>query len=142
MKINILLRAGCLVLGACAPVLAAFAQANPANPDAAVPATRYQDSSGYRSPAAPAASPDQNWKALNQTVGSINSMSLTMGGMDPEPAPGPAQHPPAGEQPQHQHAKPQQPPAHDHSQHGKAGQQSMPPGHAHIGHQHHEGMKK
>lgn len=133
MKNNTLLRAGCLVLGACAPVLAAFAQANPANPDAAVPATRYQDSSGYRAPAASAASPDRNWKALNQTVGSINSMSLTMGSMDAEPAT-------SGDA--HQHAQPQQPPAHDHSQHGKAGQQSMPPGHAHMGHQHHEGMKK
>lgn len=135
MNKHTLLRAGSLVLGACAPALAALAQANPANPDAAVPATRYQPSASYRAPAAPATTPDQNWKALNQTVGSINSMSLTMGGMDGDT--------PAAGHAQHQHGQAAQPAGHDHAQHGKsAAQPAMPPGHQHMGHQHHGGKQK
>jgi hypothetical protein len=49
-----------------------------ANPQAAVPATRYQSALGKQPEAAPTSSPDQNWVAGNETVAATNSMSLTM----------------------------------------------------------------
>jgi hypothetical protein len=53
-------------------------QAAAADPQASVPATRYQSALDYRPPAAPAASPDRNWVASNETVAATNSMALTM----------------------------------------------------------------
>lgn len=67
-------------------------QPDPANPNAPVPPTPYVATVPTGQPAAPAATPDKNWKALNQTVGALNSMMLTMGA--PEPA---------APQPAHQH---------------------------------------
>lgn len=73
--------------------------ADPADPNATVPATRYRPALPYRTvPPQQGPAADQNWKALNQTVGAINSMSLTMGGADQ-----PAQAEPA-QQDGHQHA--------------------------------------
>jgi hypothetical protein len=70
---------------------------DPSDPSAAVPPPALTAGVPYRSLPAQSASPDQNWRALNQTVGAINSMSLTMGRAAPdEPAPPP---PPAHGQP-------------------------------------------
>jgi hypothetical protein len=86
-------------------------QPGPADPTAAVPATRYQGTLPYR-PATPApGSADRNWKAANQTVAGYDSMRLTMPGMQPpaqEPSPdsppqGTQQHAPAAATPQHVH---------------------------------------
>jgi hypothetical protein len=62
-------------------------QAAAADPQASVPATRYQSALDYRPPAAPATSPDRNWVASNETVAATNSMALTM-----KPMAGQAQH--------------------------------------------------
>lgn len=70
--------------------------ADPADPQAAVPASRYKPALPYRPAQQSGLTPDQNWKALNQAVGAINSMSLTMGG---SPDPAPAQAAPASPQP-------------------------------------------
>ena len=51
--------------------------ADPADPTAAVPPTRYVAMPGAPA-AAPASSPADNWKALNHAVASYDSMSLTM----------------------------------------------------------------
>jgi hypothetical protein len=53
-------------------------QAAAADPQAAVPATRYQSVLDYRPAPAPATTPDRNWVASNQTVAARNSMALTM----------------------------------------------------------------
>jgi hypothetical protein len=63
--------------------------ADPADPNAAVPATRYQFALPYRPAKQPARTADQEWKARNHAVGAINSMSLTMGSAA-EPATPPA----------------------------------------------------
>jgi hypothetical protein len=74
----------CLLLATAGLPLHAQAQAGPpawaaaADPQASVPATRYQSAIDYRAPAAPATSPDRNWVASNQTVAATNSMALTM----------------------------------------------------------------
>jgi hypothetical protein len=57
---------------------AAQIQAAAADPQAAVPATRYQSALGKQPDAAPTSTPDQNWVADNETVAATNSMSLTM----------------------------------------------------------------
>jgi len=57
------------------------APAAAADPQAAVPATRYQPVLGHKPEAAPDASPDRNWTGANDTVAATNSMSLTMKGM-------------------------------------------------------------
>jgi hypothetical protein len=57
------------------------AQAAAADPQAAVPATRYQSVLAPKPEAAPETSPDRNWVAGNQTVAATNSMSLTMKAM-------------------------------------------------------------
>jgi hypothetical protein len=49
-----------------------------ADPQAAVPATRYQSTIGYRPETGPDASPDRNWVASNAKVAATNSMALTM----------------------------------------------------------------
>jgi hypothetical protein len=84
--------------------------ADPADPNAAVPASRYKPALPYRPAAPPARAPDQNWKALNQAVGAINSMSLTMGSDEPAPpqpetqgAPQPAAQAQEQEPAQHHH---------------------------------------
>jgi hypothetical protein len=91
-----------------------------ADPQASVPATRYQSALDVRPPAAPAASPDRNWVASNQTVAATNSMALTMkpmaGGQSGDPHAGHAQHDHAAMQHDHaamQHVsmKPQDSPA-------------------------------
>lgn len=77
--------------------------ADPADPNAATPATQYKAGVPYRPASQRGLTPDQNWKALNQTVGALNSMSLTMGRPDaPEPD-APAAPQPAAEAPQHHH---------------------------------------
>jgi hypothetical protein len=53
-------------------------QAAAADPQASVPATRYQSAIDVRPPAAAAASPDRNWVAGNEKVAATNSMALTM----------------------------------------------------------------
>lgn len=73
-------------------LLAACAQpgtptpAGAADPQAAVPATRYQPAIDGQAapPPAPATRPDQGWRDANATVGGRNPMSLTMPGMDGE----------------------------------------------------------
>jgi hypothetical protein len=49
-----------------------------ADPQAAVPATRYQSALDHRPEPPPASSPDQNWVASNAIVAATNSMALTM----------------------------------------------------------------
>jgi hypothetical protein len=49
-----------------------------ADPQSAVPTTRYQPVLGGRPEAAPTSTPDANWIASNQTVAATNSMALTM----------------------------------------------------------------
>lgn len=51
--------------------------ADPADPNAPVPPTRYVPMPAA-SVAAPTTSPAENWKALNRTVAAYDSMSLTM----------------------------------------------------------------
>jgi hypothetical protein len=77
-KTNVARACACLLLAvAGAP---AYAQQTPAvaDPQAAVPATRYEPMLGQRPDAAPASSPDRNWVAGNAAVAATNSMSLTM----------------------------------------------------------------
>jgi hypothetical protein len=57
------------------------AQAAAADPQAAVPATRYQPALPARSEPAADGSPDRNWVASNQKAAATNSMALTMKGM-------------------------------------------------------------
>lgn len=70
-----------LWLGALAAI-PAFGQhegaADPADPNAAVPPTRYVSMPSVPVVAAPATTPAQNWKAANETVAGIDAMSLTM----------------------------------------------------------------
>lgn len=74
--------AACLLLAAAgAHVHAQQAPLPAANPQAAVPATRYQTALGYRPEAAPTTTPDRNWVASNETVAATNSMALTMKNM-------------------------------------------------------------
>jgi hypothetical protein len=77
-----LARAACLLLamaGAHAKAQAELpVQAAAADPQAAVPATRYQSALSYRPAEAAATSPDRNWVASNQLVAATNSMALTM----------------------------------------------------------------
>jgi hypothetical protein len=76
--------AACLLLATAALPFGAHAQAAlpvqaaAADPQAGVPATRYQSALDYRPPAAPATTPDRNWVASNQAVAATNSMALTM----------------------------------------------------------------
>jgi hypothetical protein len=75
--------AACLLLAmAAVHVHAQESVAAAADPQAAVPATRYQSALSYRPEAAPEASPDRNWVAGNTTVAATNSMALTMKPMD------------------------------------------------------------
>jgi hypothetical protein len=68
-------------------LLAACAQpgtqtsAGAADPQAAVPATRYQPAIEGQAAPAPATTPDQGWRDANATVGGRNPMQLTMPGM-------------------------------------------------------------
>jgi len=97
-RFHIARAATCLLLSASA--VNAHAQARQAgDPQAAVPATRYQSALGARAEAAPASTPDQNWVAGNQAVASTNSMALTM-----KPMAGHAGHGGAQEQPADPHA--------------------------------------
>lgn len=68
------LLAGCAQPGTQAPTGAA-------DPQAAVPATRYQPTVNAQTAPAPATSPDQGWRDANATVGGRNPMQLTMPGM-------------------------------------------------------------
>jgi hypothetical protein len=75
--------AACLLLAmAAVHVHAQESVAAAADPQAAVPATRYQSALSYRPQAAPEGSPDRNWVAGNTTVAATNSMALTMKPMD------------------------------------------------------------
>jgi hypothetical protein len=71
--------AACLLLATAAVhVHAQESVAAAADPQAAVPATRYQSALNYRAEPAADTSPDQNWVAGNATVAATNSMALTM----------------------------------------------------------------
>jgi hypothetical protein len=83
MKRYILTASLAWLLTACAQP-GTHAPAGAADPTAAVPATRYQPAIDGRAAPAPAASPDQGWRAANATVGGRNPMRLTMPGMDGE----------------------------------------------------------
>lgn len=126
------LRAGALAV----LTLAAFAQAHaghgkplpdPAEAGAPVPPTRYESFVPSTPAPGATASPADNWKASNRTVGSYDSMSLTMGPAEskapdaaaapPEspspmqPMPGPAVSGPAAPPPKadpHAHHHPQE----------------------------------
>ena len=94
--------AACLLL-AMAGTHAHARQAAPAaaaDPQAAVPATRYQSALPAPSEAAADGTPDRNWVASNRKVAATNSMALTMkpmAGMDMDkPAETPAMCTPAG----------------------------------------------
>lgn len=76
MNILTPLRRALLCLACCAAVGAGAAErrpspADPADADAPVPATRYAGKPAYRPAPAAAKRPDQNWQALNRTVGEI-----------------------------------------------------------------------
>jgi hypothetical protein len=82
--------AACLLLAAASAHSSASASASApqpvqaaADPKAQVPATTYRPALGYKLEAAPAASPDRQWKESNATVAATHSMSLTMKGMAP-----------------------------------------------------------
>lgn len=73
---------------ACLLLAAAGAQAHAqqslpaaADPQAAVPATRYQPAIASQPEATPGSTPDANWVAANRTVAATNSMALTMKAM-------------------------------------------------------------
>ena len=97
-----------LLLGAAASLAAAHApQPGAADPRAVAPATVYRPALDYRPAAAPAASPDRNWQASNDTVAATNSMALTMkpmGGAAPaDPHAGHHMEAPAAASPAHDH---------------------------------------
>lgn len=71
---------------AAAPAFGQSKAADPADPNATVPQTRYVSIPAARA-AAPATTPAQNWKAANETVASYDSMSQTMEMAEPA-APG------------------------------------------------------
>ena len=71
------LLAGCAQPGTQAPTGAA-------DPQATVPATRYQPTVNAQTAPAPATRPDQGWRDANATVGGRNPMQLTMPGMGSE----------------------------------------------------------
>jgi hypothetical protein len=74
--------AACLLLAAGTHVHAQQALQAAADPQASVPAIRYQSALDKHPEAAPTASPDANWVASNQAVAATDSMALTMKGMD------------------------------------------------------------
>jgi hypothetical protein len=103
--------AACLLLAMAGAHAQQAAQAAAADPQAAVPATRYQPTLPARLEPAAEGSPDRNWVASNQKVAATNSMALTMktgmaamagmGGMDtakPSEAPAMCTPPAAGGQ--------------------------------------------
>jgi hypothetical protein len=79
-----------LLLGAYATAVGASGQnrplSDPANANASVPPTLYAPLSSAPPEAPGAASPADNWKALNKTVASYDSMSLTMDSVAKPPA--------------------------------------------------------
>jgi hypothetical protein len=82
-QIRLARAAACLLLAAAGThVHAQQAMQAAADPQAAVPATRYQPALEKRPEAAPTTSPDANWVAGNATVAATNSMALTMKGME------------------------------------------------------------
>ena len=117
-------RAGACLLLAASAFHAQAQTRHAADPQAAVPATRYQSALGARLAAAPSTTPDQNWVAGNQTVAAINSMALTM-----KPMAGHGGHM-AAQAPAPQAADP-------HAGHAMAAAQSADP---HAGHAGHAGM--
>jgi hypothetical protein len=81
-RINPARAAACLLLAAAGVhVHAQQAIQAAADPQAAVPATRYQSVFDKRPEAASDATPDANWVASNQTVAATDSMALTMKAM-------------------------------------------------------------
>lgn len=92
-RISLARAAVCLLLAAAG--VQAHARQAAADPQASVPATRYQSALDQRPEAAPAASPDANWVASNETVAATDSMGLTMKPMKAQaadPHAGHAQH--------------------------------------------------
>jgi hypothetical protein len=71
----------CLLAGAATHAAAQSASGGVADPQAPTPATRAQPAIDYHTVAAPAAHPDETWRAANTTVGGRNPMRLTMPGM-------------------------------------------------------------
>jgi hypothetical protein len=78
------------LLGACATAAGAAGQnqplADPADANAPVPSTRYVPALGAPLASPSPVSPADTWKALNKTVASYDSMSLTMDVAEPKPA--------------------------------------------------------
>lgn len=72
------------MLGAVPALAQSSAGADPADPAAPVPPTRYLPMPAPPS-AAPAASPAANWKALNRAVAESDSMAPTSPATQPEP---------------------------------------------------------
>jgi hypothetical protein len=67
---------------------------DPADANAPVPPTRYTRFTAAAPSAARTSSPAENWKELNRTVASYDSMSLTMDLVEPKPSePAPAAKP-------------------------------------------------
>ena len=72
-----------MALGATgAHALAQATSSGVADSQAPVPATRARPAIEYRTEPAPAARPDETWRAANATVGGRNPMRLTMPAMD------------------------------------------------------------
>jgi hypothetical protein len=71
----------CLLAGAATHAAAQTASGGAADPQAPAPATRAQPAIDYHTDPAPAARPDEAWRAANATVGGRNPMRLTMPGM-------------------------------------------------------------
>jgi hypothetical protein len=71
----------CLLAGAATHAAAQTASGGVADPQAPAPATRAQPAIDYHTDPAPAARPDEAWRAANTTVGGRNPMRLTMPGM-------------------------------------------------------------
>jgi hypothetical protein len=68
----------CLLAGATTHAAAQTASGGVADPQAPAPATRAQPAIDYHTEPAPAARPDDAWRAANATVGGRNPMRLTM----------------------------------------------------------------
>ncbi|MGJ7916241.1 hypothetical protein ACI48D_12270 [Massilia sp. LXY-6] len=114
--LNLARAAACLLLAAAGThAYAQQAIQAAADPQASVPATRYQSALGKGAGPAPETSPDANWVASNQTVAATDSMALTM-----KPMAGQAADPHAG------HAMPPAQSADPHAGHaGMHGMQGM-----------------
>lgn len=111
------------LLGACALALPLHAQEptqqralqrSADDPQAAVPATRYQAAHVHPAAQAPAATPDRNWQALNRIVAGQDQHGAGAHAGHAHPAPAPAREQQAAKDDPHAHH-------HGHHEHGQAG---------------------